>query len=461
MSKPSRRRFLQYTALAAAGPMIVKPRVLGAADGTPPPSERLTIGFIGPGKQGMSHVTAIAKRKDISILGVCDVQENKRQKAREVIEKATAAPAAPKTDANTSKDPTGGPNASAPWESTSASAGGQSGTIASSVKYYNDFRDLLARPDIDTVLIATPDHWHAIQVIEAARAGKDIYCEKPLTLTIREAVACIEAVRRYGRVLQVGSQQRSAREFRFAAEMIRSGRIGKVINVHTTVNGPPWECDLPAEPIREGVDWDMWLGPAPYRPFNKTLCPGPEFDGFPHWRNYRDYSGGQITDWGAHHFDITQWALGMDDSGPVEVIPPTPEKKWLTFRYANGIELYQGKGGGGKGIVFKGETGEIEVGRGFLGTKPEILMKTPTGPNETHLYVSPGHHEDFFRSVRTRKDPVCTVEIGARSVTVCHIGNIAYWLGRPLKWDPVAWRFENDDEANRWLDRPKREPWTL
>jgi len=455
--RPSRRRFLQYTALAAAGPMIVRPHVVSAAaDGTVAPSNRITIGIIGPGKQGTSHVAAIARRKDVAILGVCDVQESKRQKARETIEKGAAA-----ATKEPPKKAGGDIGASSPWDSAAASSGGGSGTDPKAVKYYNDFRELLDRPDVDAVLIATPDHWHAVQVVMAAKAGKDIYCEKPLTLTIGEAKECIRVVRQYGRVFQVGSQQRSAREFRFAAEMIRNGRIGKVKTVTTTVGGPAKERDLPAEPVREGVDWDLWVGPAPMQPFSKTLCPGPEFDGFPNWRSYRDFSGGGMTDWGAHHFDITQWALGMDDSGPTEIIPPTPDRNWLTFRYASGVELYQGKTGGGKGIVFEGTEGTIEVARGYLQTTPDKIMRTNTLPGEVHLYNSPGHHEDFFRAVRERRDCVCPVEVGARSVSVCHLGNIASWLGRPLKWDPQNWTFVDDAEANRWIDRPRRGPWQM
>ncbi len=459
-NKTSRRRFLQMTALAAAGPMIVKASVVGAADGTPPPSERLTIGFIGPGKQGSGHLSPIAKRKDITVLAVCDVQQSKRDKAREIIEKSAASAAKDAAKPKT-VDPNKSVDASSPWDSKTA-GGGASGTDPKAVKYYADYRELLDRKEIDTVLIATPDHWHSIIIAAAARAGKDIYCEKPLTLTIGEAKEVIRVVHQYDRVFQTGSQQRSAREFRFACEMIRNGRIGKIKTVTTTVGGSSRECDLAAEPIRAGVDWNMWVGPAPMRPFNKVLCPGPEFDGFPNWRNYRDFSGGGMTDWGAHHFDITQWALGMDNSGPVEIIPPNgKDRNWLTFKYANGTELYQGKDGGGHGIVFEGETGKIEVGRGFLQTWPDKLQRIPTQVNEIHLYNSPGHHDDFFRAVRTRGATICPVEVGAHSVTVCHLGNIACWLGRPVKWNPDKWEFVNDEEANRWINRPKREPWYL
>jgi predicted dehydrogenase len=471
-ASPSRRRFLQIAALAAAGPTIVRPGAVfgAAADGTPAPSNRLTIGFIGVGKQGMGHLGAIVRRSDVNVLAIADVQEERRNAARDLIEKATGAEPKKDADKKPSTEPTPAPNSNTPWATQdgappSANTGKEPATKAADVQYYNDYRDLLARNDVDTVLIATPDHWHAIQAVDACRAGKDIYCEKPLTLTIRETRDVVAAVRRHNRVFQTGSQQRSSREFRFACEMVRSGRIGKLKSITVATGTPSVECDLPAEPIRKGVDWDAWLGPAPYRPFNKILCPPVESNDWAMWRLYRDYSGGAMTDFGAHHFDIAQWALGADDSGPVQVLPPDgKDRKMLTFRYANGVEVYHASTGqnfGGKGLTFEGSAGKIEVDRGFLKTTPDNLQRTPTHVGETFLYKSPGHHEDFFRGVRTRRQPICPVEVGASSVTVCHLGNIAYWLNRPLTWNPGAWQFENDEEANRWVDRPKRAPYLL
>ncbi len=325
------------------------------------------------------------------------------------------------------------------------------------VTLYTDFRELLARDDIDAVFIGTPDHWHAIPAIESAKAGKDIYCEKPMTLTIREARAMVTAVRRYGRVFQTGSQQRSeyGGKFRFACEMVRNGRIGDLKRIHVNVGGSSRDCYEPAEPVPPGVDWDRWLGPAPYRPFNTRILKG--------WRAYRDYSGGGMTDWGAHHFDIAQWALDMDNSGPREIIPPDgKDVRHLTYIYENGVEVLHGAGGGA-GVVFYGTDGTIRVDRGKLETDPPSTMEKPTGPNEINLYntTSQGHKGNWAHCIRTRELPICDVEIGCRSVTVCHLGNIAYMLKRPLKWDPVKEEFIGDDEATRWLDRPKREPWTL
>jgi predicted dehydrogenase len=319
-----------------------------------------------------------------------------------------------------------------------------------------DFRELLARDDVDAVFIGTPDHWHAIAAIEAAQAGKDIYCEKPLSLTIREARAMVTAARRYARVFQTGSQQRSefAGRFRFAAEMVRSGRIGQVREITVNVGGPSSDRDEPPEPVPPGLDWDLWLGPAPKRSFSPKILTG--------WRAYKDFSGGGFTDMGAHHFDIAQWALDMDHSGPVEILPPNGrDVRRLTYVYANGVKVYHGGGGGD--VVFFGTEGRISVSRGDLQSWPASIMAKPIGPNEVSLHPDPpgDHKGDWLRCIRSRRRPVADVEAGCRTVTVCHLGNLAYWLGRPLRWDPAKEEFIGDAEANRWLDRPKRAPWSL
>ena len=424
----SRRGFLTRAATAVAAPIFLRSSVFGA-DGATPPSQRLTLGFVGVGKMCYSHLCRFADLAEVEVRAVCDVQETKRQAAVKAVEERYA---------------------KRPGATTQGTRLG----------VYNDFRELLARPDIDAVVIGTPDHWHAIVAIQAAKAGKDVYCEKPMSLTIGEARAMVNAVRRYGRVFQTGSQQRSSREFRFACEMVRSGRIGQLTSINVNVGRTSEDCYLPEEPVPAGVDWDMWLGPAPWRPYNAILCPPPSFTGFPHWRLYRDYSGGGMTDWGAHHFDIAQWGMGMDESGPSEIIPPDgKDVQLLTYRYANGVTVYHG--GGGRGVLFHGTEGKIEVSRGYLQTTPASLMQKPIGPNEVHLYNSPGHHADWLRAIRTRQRPICDVEVGCRSVSVCHLGNLAYWLKRPLKWDPAKEQFIGDAEANRWIDRPRRAPWTL
>jgi len=419
----SRRGFLRSAAALAAAPLVVHGSALGAE--APPPSDRITMGFIGIGKQARGHLNAMLGRREVKVLAVCDCDRFRREEA------------AKKVDAR--------------YQAKGAARCG----------CYNDFRELTDRRDIDAVLMATPDHWHAIMAIRAAESGKDIYCEKPLSLTVRQARAMVNAVRRYGRVFQTGSQQRSSREFRFACEMVRSGRIGKVQKVIVNVGGPSSDCYLPGQPVPEGLDWNLWLGPAPWRPYHPTICPGNPYNIFPRWRSFRDYSGGGMTDWGAHHFDIAQWGLGMDQSGPVEVHPPDgKEYKHLTYKYANGVVMTHG-GGGRMGVNFYGTDGAVFVNRGKLETEPPDLKDTPTAPGEVHLYASPGHHQDWLNCIRTRQKPICDVEIGARSVTVCHLGNIAYWLNRPLKWDPEKEEIIGDPDAARWLDRPKREPWTL
>ncbi|MGB2823163.1 MAG: Gfo/Idh/MocA family oxidoreductase, partial [Phycisphaerae bacterium] len=306
-------------------------------------------------------------------------------------------------------------------------------------------------------MIGTPDHWHAIPAIAAAKAGKDIYCEKPMSLTIREARAMVNAVRRYGVIFQTGSQQRSefAGRFRFAAEMVRSGRIGEIKRIHVNVGGPsgPSE-DVPGEPLPPNtVDWDMWLGQAPWRPFSSRILRG--------WRPFRDYSGGSMTDMGAHHFDIAQWALDMDHSGPVEIIPPDGKGvQWLTYIYANGVVMHRGAGGGGS-VVFYGTEGTIMVSRNALLTEPANIMEKPISAGEVRLHRGHSHKGNWVECIRTRRRPIADVEVGCRSVTVCHLGNIAYRLKRPLEWDPAREQFVNDAEANRLLDRPKREPWRI
>jgi predicted dehydrogenase len=424
----TRRQFVRGAAAAAvAAPIVVARSVLGGEERAAP-IERITVGFIGCGKMANDyHLSTLLKFGDVQALAVCEVDTTRREHAKRRVEDAYS-----KYAAYRGCDP------------------------------YNDFRELLARDDIDAVCIATPDHWHAIPIVEACKAGKDVYCEKPLTLTIAEAKTCIDAVRKHQRVFQTGSQQRSSvfGPFRRACELVRSGRLGKVRTVHVGVGGPSRWCDLPEEPMEPGLDWDLWLGQAPLRPYNSVLSPRGVHSHFPAWRAYREYSGGSMTDMGAHHFDIAQWALGMDESGPVEIIPPEDPKatRGVKYLYANGVEMIHGGPGG---CVFEGTEGKLHVNRGHLSSEPERIVEEPLRDDEVHLYESPGHHRDWLNCIRSRKRPVADVEIGARSVTVCHLGNLAYWYRRTLRWDPQAWRFVNDEEANGWLDRERRDPWRL
>jgi predicted dehydrogenase len=423
----TRRQFIKTTAAVA----VAAPTLLPSAGWAAPkgPNERMTLGFIGMGKQNSGLLNGFIHNKETQVVAVCDVDTTRREHAKQTIEDYYAK----QTDKGSFK-----------------------GCDA-----YKDFRQLIARKDIDGVVVATPDHWHAIIVVAAANAGKDIYCEKPLSLTIPEARAMVNAVRRNQRILQTGSMQRSSQEFRKACELVRNGRIGKVKTVIVGVGGPSKWCDLPEEPLEPGLDWDSWLGPAPVRPYNSVLSPRGVHDHFPNWRSYREYSGGAMTDWGAHHFDIAQWGLGMDDSGPVEIIPPEDPNAGTGVRYlyANGVEMIHDCSKGG--ATFIGTDGKIFVDRGKFQAEPESIAQEPLGDKAIRLYASSNHLQDWLSCVRSRKLPICDVEIGCRSVTVCHLGNLAYWNHRRLKWDPKKEQFIGDPEANTWLDRAKRAPWKV
>jgi len=326
---------------------------------------------------------------------------------------------------------------------------------------YVDFRSIIERSDIDAVCIASPDHWHAIPIIEACKARKDVYCEKPLTLTIEEAGRCVEAARRYKCVVQTGSQQRSNvfGPFREAVEIMRSGRLGKIHRVTVGVGGPSVPCNLPEEDMEPNLAWDLWLGQAPLRPYNSILSPRGVHDHFPAWRNYRGYSGGGHTDMGAHHYDIAQWALDMDQSGPVEIIPPDDPTatSGVRYLYENGVEMVHG---GPSGCTFHGDNGTLHIDRGLLESDPEEIVKTPLGQDDVHLPRSSGHHRNWLDCIKSREAPVAEVEKGARTVSIIHLGNLAYWNQKTLKWNPQQWQF-TDPADNHLLDRERRDPWQL
>ena len=424
MKRLTRRAVLQSGAAGLAGlslPTLVPSSVFGA-DGATAPSNQIAIGQIGFGWIGGSHLDTLLNRKDVRYVAACDVNGSK---LAEVHEKIAA--------------------------KYGAGQGGDAGCAT-----YSDFREMLARDDLDAVVIATPDHWHALISICAAQAGKDIYCEKPLTLTVREARAVVDAVRRYDRVFQTGSQQRSNvfGPFRQGCELVRNGRIGKVLSIDVSTGGPPGPCDLPAEPRPEDFDWDMWVGPSPWRPYHSKLASI-------NWRPYREYCGGGFADMGAHHFDIAQWALDMDHTGPVKVYPPDGDKRPnVRFEYANGIVMNH-VGGNCLGLTFHGTEGVLYVGRDGLWTKPESLAKEPLGPDPIQVYQSNDHHGNWLDCIRSRQRCIADVEIGARSATICHLGNIAYELGQELTWDPVRECFPGNEQANKRLSRPMRSPWCL
>ena len=430
MNRPSltRRQFLQSTA-AVTAPLLLPSSVWAAAAGAKP-NARITLGFIGVGKQGRHLLNSFLPHGNVQVVAVNDVDTTRRLHHKKLVEDFYSAKG--------NKDYQG-------------------------CDEYKDFREVIARKDIDAVVIATPDHWHAYPAVMAANAKKDIYCEKPLCLTIHEARAMANAVRQNQRVFQTGSMQRSSTEFYKACSLVRNGRIGQIKEVYVSVGGPSKWCDLPEEPMEPGLDWDFWLGPAPTRSYNSVLSPRGVHDHFPNWRSYREYSGGGMTDWGAHHFDIAQWGLGMDESGPVEIIPPDgKDVKRLTYKYANEVVMYHGGlPGYDFGVVFVGTNGKVCVDRGKFKTEPESLAQENFDALPVKLYKSTNHYKDFIDAIQSRKPPICDVEVGARSVTVCHLGNLAYWNKRPLKWDPAKERFVGDAEANQWLDNEKRGDWKV
>ncbi len=425
MKSVTRRTLLRYGAAGAATtmglPTIIPSYVLGAK-GAVTPSSQIAVGQVGFGWIGGSHLATLLNRKEVRYVAACDVNGQKLEEVRRQIETKYGE--------------------------------GRSKSSYTGCAAYRDFREMLTRKDMDAVVVATPDHWHAPISIAAARAGKDIYCEKPMTLTIQQAKAVVKAVKRYNRVFQTGSQQRSNvfGPFRRACELVRNGRIGRILSIDVSTGGPPKPCDLSEEPRPDYFDWDMWVGPTLWRPYHSKLAAV-------HWRPYREYCGGGFSDMGAHHFDIAQWALDMDNSGPTRIYPPDgKERDRVSFEYANGI-IMNHVGGNSLGLTFRGSDGVLYVGRDGLWTKPDSIAKEPIGANDIHLYESNDHHGNWLDCIRSRERCVADVEVGARSATICHLGNIAYELGQEVHWDPVEERFIENELADKLSSRPMRSPW--
>ncbi|MBX3375838.1 MAG: Gfo/Idh/MocA family oxidoreductase [Phycisphaeraceae bacterium] len=416
----TRRHFLKSSAMAA--PLILTPSMLGAIRRAQPNS-RLGVGLIGCGKRMFEMVGEFLDQPDVQVLAVCDVDTTRREHVKSIVDR-------------------------------------KYGT--SDCRPIVDYRDMLSRKDIDAVVIGTPDHWHINQVMHAAMHGKDIYCEKPLTLNLRECQLMIDAVKKAGVVFQTGSQQRTEYDgkFRKAIEYIRSGRIGDILSVHVGVGTSSKWCDLGEEALEPGLEWDLWLGPAPKRPYHSTLSPRGVHNHYPQWRLYREYSGGILTDMGAHNFDIAQWGLGMDASGPVEVHPPAEENAQFgaTLVYKNGTKVIHG---GPDGTTFTGTRGVIHVFRGSLVSIPDGILKQELKESDFHLPQVPRHIRNWLDCIKTRQQPECNAEVGCRSIACAHLCNLAYWHKRPLKWDPQRWEFPGDAEANTWLDYSRRSGYEL
>ncbi|MHB1036214.1 MAG: Gfo/Idh/MocA family protein [Pirellulales bacterium] len=457
---PTRRDFLRSAAAlsaAACAPCVVPSSVFGAAA----PSNRIGVGFIGCGNQSTIDLPAFLGHADCQVVAVCDVN--------------TASHDYRTPEQFLGRKP--GQDRVNGYYASKKASGTYRGCDA-----YRDFREVLARKDVDAVAIVVPDHWHALMVVMAAKAGKDMYCEKPLSLTIGQGQAMVKAVREHKRILQTGSMYRSSPDNRLGCELVRNGRIGQVKRILTQVaeiNAVDPGLGWKPTPIPEGFDYETWLGPAPWAPYHKDRC-------FYRFRFNLDYSGGQVTNFGAHSNDTAQWALGMDDSGPVEIEdlgsewPPkgmlynTATKTAFAARYANGVELVCKTDQPGFGIRIEGTEGSLEYGYQGLKTTPASLKTSKIGPNEIHLPVSnparsetagenfvPDQVRNFLDSIRSRKDPIAPVNVGHRSATVCHLGNIAMLLKRKLRWDPAKEQFVGDDEANRMLGRAMRAPWRL
>jgi len=427
-SAVSRRSFLQTSALGVAG-FTILPSVksFGA-------NSNINLGFIGMGQQAMFLMNGFINIEGVKVIAGADVYGVKRQRFEQRL-----------NDFYKKK-----------------------GTSVD-VKTYENYKDLLARKDIDAVVIAVPDHWHALIAIDALASGKDVYLEKPLTLTILEGKMLRKAVRKYGRILGVGSQQRSDKAFQYAVKMVQDGKLGEVQKVFSYVGAPPKPYDLPREIVPIDLNWDMWLGPNPFVYYNQELNPlislNPPQDEkiWGGWRWYKELGGGFTTDWGAHMFDIAQWGLGMDESGPVEIIPAGFENyKFLTYKYTNGVIMTEEpfNAENTKGVKFQGKDGWIEVSRGYYKASSKELepkLEKETGPYETRI----PHQVNFIESVRAKKDPAVPVEIGHRTCSVCTLGNIAYDLRRPVKWDPAKEEFVNDLQADLYMHREYRQGYEL
>ncbi|MHC4406259.1 MAG: Gfo/Idh/MocA family protein [Planctomycetota bacterium] len=444
-----RRQFLKRAAAAGglvAAPWVVPSTALGRGGATAP-SERVNLGFIGVGMMGRGHLRICLQYAEARVVAVCDVDQWRRERAKATAEEAYAV--------------------------------NQPGGTYRGCHAYNDLRELLARDDVDAVVIATGDNWHGLATVMAAKAGKDVYCEKPISKTIREAQAMVEASRRYGRVCQIGLQQRSTPEFIKACSLVRQGRIGKVKIVYVCFPGTSEEVNLPPQPVPEGLDWDLWLGPAPWRPFSGRFHIYGQPPRVVPWHFCRDFGGGNLTSNAVHAFDVVQWGLGMDESGPVEVIPPeTGEVPSLTYKYPGDVLLQvdwkldpqkhhvpEGWDANTRiqsfGALFVGEEGWIHVGRqGFLQSFPASIVEAPSErPDDWHPVNN--HHQNWLECIRTRQTPACDVAVGCRSTTVSHLGCIAHWTGRSLRWNPAEEEFVGDDEANRLTFRGMREPWAI
>jgi len=433
----SRRRFLKSTGIATGASLLPAwylDEIRGQAATKPlSPNDKPNIALIGCGGQGRYDTTLAAKFGNV--IAVCDVDSSHA-------------------------------------EAASKQFGG--------AQIYRDFRKLLERDDLHAVINGTPDHWHTLVNIAVMKSGKDVYSEKPLTLTIDEGKHLIKVARETNRILQTGSQQRSDPNFRLACELVRNGRLGKLKHIVTSLPDGPRRGPFSPSPVPPELDWNFWQGQTAEVPYVKERCHGS-------FRYWWDYSGGTMTDWGAHHNDIALWGLGLEPNGPaaiegkalVQMIPggfTAAAEYQVDYTYSNGVtQRCQSTGGNGPdgslrgalkpgelyhGVKFEGSDGWIFVTRGKIEASQPELLTTPLSNKTVTLYASNNHMGNFFDCIRSRKQPICDVETGHRSVSLCHLGVIAIRLGRKLQWDPAREQFINDKEADGWLSRVQRKPWT-
>ena len=417
-AKTTRRKFLQATSAAVTVPYVITSSALGD-DERPPASDRIVMGGIGIGNMGRGDQGAFLGRGDVQYVAASDVRKGAREHAKNTV----------------------------------------NGKYQNSdCQLYTDFRELLARDDIDAIHVATPDHWHAIMVIEACKAGKDVYCQKPETLTLREGPLMVDAARRYGRVVSGGSQ-RVLGDYRQIVNPCWGGELGEIKSINVNVGPLSQPCNLPAEDAPDSMAWDMWLGPAPWAPYNKHRCDGNFGTDGNSWRSYIDYSGGGMTDWGAHHFGGATFAIDVRELQPTEItLHNDGGKKWVSLKYANGRELTHNRPGYGNM--------EVVGTAGRLKREDNATIQNKTDdtrePKPVPRYKGRGGiYGDFVECVKTREQPFRDIQLAVNSVAVSHLATIAYNVGRSLKWDVEKQQFIGDDEANRFLDRARREPWAI
>lgn len=426
MTTAMTRRDFVAAAGALAGWQILPGRVRGEA----PANSRLALGVIGVGGRGKAHMGEFFEDGGARVVAVCDVRAGEREKAKALAAKKYG---------------------------------------DDSCATHGDFRELLERSDIDAVSIAVPDHWHALVALAAIRAGKHVYIEKPFAYSVVEGRAVVEAARGAGVVVQVGTQQRSAANYRLACELVLNGRIGKLRTVRV---GSPFGFrggSTAPIPVPEGIDYDMWLGPAPFAPYTEGRCDGGGGNG---WYHMRDYCGGWLTAWGSHDVDIAHWGMGADATGPVEVdawgvfpevgVFDTAWKWRAECTYADGVRIiYATEQENRHGVRFEGDGGWIFVRRGFTDANPRGLLHEVIGASEKRLVSADNHFACFLDAIRTGREVTAPPEAAHRSTSACHLMHISMRLGRKLRWDPRDERFIDDDAANRMLGRAMRAPWGL